>query len=87
MAKKPPLYPHVPKGQVETTLPAFIEGAPPKYLMFRGRQMPMSRHKLVGLEKSESTAEIWAANMREHSGENITVIPTSEGYALYREED
>lgn len=78
MPKKPPLYPHVPKGQRKTELP---EEKPPLY-----REIGGKKHKLVGVEKSETTAEIWAANMREYSGEKIVVIPTKIGFALYREE-
>lgn len=50
------------------------------------REIWGKKHKLVGVEQSEKTAEVWAANMKEHSGEKVTVVPTEAGFALYREE-
>jgi len=58
-----------------------IVGKPPRRLTIED-----VKHKLVGVEKSEATAEIWATNMREHSGEKIEILTSDEGYALYREE-
>lgn len=77
--KKEPLYPHVPKGKTSEFHPTF--GRPALYLDIKGK-----KHKLVGVEKSEDTAELWASNMRYYSGERIVIIPVVEGFALYREE-
>ncbi|KKM71799.1 hypothetical protein LCGC14_1427040 [marine sediment metagenome] len=57
------------------------EDKPPLFREIKGR-----KHKLVAVEPTELMANNWAVNMREHSGEKITILPTSEGYALYREE-
>lgn len=58
-----------------------ISGKPPLYLDIGDK-----KHKLVGVEKSSSTAEVWAINMREHSGEHIKILESDDGFALYREE-
>ena len=127
MAKKEPLYPHVPKRRKKGTnawrckqcgwttwnviycpkcgsrdleeltteeVTSFYETGEPvihprtelpeKPTLYR--DIEGKRHKLVGVEKSETTAEVWAANMRYHSGEKIVVVPVVEGFALYREE-
>jgi hypothetical protein len=74
-----PLFPHVPKKK-EPLFPHTTKGKPETYLNIKGK-----RYKLVGVEPSESTAGVWAANMREH-GEIIEIIPIPTGFALYREE-
>ncbi|MDD5701581.1 MAG: hypothetical protein PHU23_05965 [Dehalococcoidales bacterium] len=80
MAKKEPLYPHIPKSKMTKVQAVESEVGAPLWRYIKGK-----RNKLVGVEKSESTANIWANNMREH-GEKIAIIPVAIGYAVYREE-